>query len=216
MKMLVVSLLMTQVLGLGPVQAAPRDAGGGNPKIINKLQAMVREITSQRDLLKSENEKTLAELEKLKEQLKQEKSATLSVENKLGSELAAQKNSHDEIQIRLNNTTAKLREVIDKYNALNQSKNVLSAEHANLQNNQKMTAVELKMCESKNIKLYEASREIIDSYNNCKTRGLMATLLESEPVLQIHNVEVETIIQEYQDKLEKQKYKPNTSTNTLN
>jgi chromosome segregation ATPase len=215
MKTLVVSLLILQVLGLGTVQAAPRDAGG-NPKIINKLQAMVREMTSQRDLLKNENEKILAELEKLKEQLKQEKAATLSVENKLGSELAAQKNNHDEIQTRLDNTTAKLREVIDKYNALNQSKNELSAEHGNLQNSWKMTAVELKMCESKNIKLYEASREIIDSYNHCQTRGVMDTLLESEPVLQIHNVEVETIIQEYQDKLEKQKYKSTASPNTLN
>ena len=102
--------------------------------------------------------------------------------------------------------------MIDKYNALNQAKNELSATHANLQNTQKQTETELQSCETKNIKMFEAAKEVLNSYEN---RGLMDTLLKSEPVFQFKSVEMESIIQEYEDKLIKQKYqhKDITATN---
>ncbi len=185
--------------------AAPRDSGG-NAKIVSKLQAMVNEITTERDRLKAENAKIAAELETQKGQVKQEKDAALSLEQRLNTELSSQKASSDEIRGRLDNTTDKLREVIDKYNALNKAKNDLAAEHAKLQNNQQFTASELKMCESKNIKMYQGAKDVIDGYHNCQNKGIVDTLIESEPFLQIKNVEFETIIQEYEDKLNKQKY----------
>jgi len=195
---------------LGTVYAAPRE-GGGNAKIINKLQTMVKDITNERDLLKTENAKITVELETLKSQVKQEKEAAVSLEEKLNTELTEQKSSNDEIRVRLDNTTAKLREVIDKYNALNKSKNELAVEHAGLQNNQQLTVSELKQCESKNIKMYEGAKEIIDAYHNCQNKGIVDTLIGSEPFSQIKNVEFETIVQEYEDKLNKQKYHGNPS-----
>lgn len=206
--------LIISVMPFGTVQAAVRE-GGGSAKIVNKLQTMVKEITAERDLLKTGNEKLTAELEQLKKdlaKLKEENTAAVSAGEKLGSELSAQKSSTDEIRGRLDNTTAKLHEVIDKYNALNKSRNELSAEHALLQNNQKFTASELKQCESKNIKMYEGAKEIIEGYQSCRNRGIMDALIESEPVLQINSVEFETIIQEYEDKLNKQKYQGKSIT----
>jgi len=216
MKPLALLALLITSAAIGTVQAAPREAAGGSTKIINKLQAMVKEITTERDLLKTENEKTVAELAKLKEELKQEKTAALSAEDKLNSELSAQKSSSAEIQQRLDSTTAKLREVIEKYNALNKSKTELANEHANLANNQKMTANELQACESKNLKMYEAAKEIIGGYDACQNKGVMDRLLDSEPVLQIHNVEFESIMQDYEDKLKKQKYQNKSIPNSVN
>lgn len=198
----------------GVAVAAPRDAGG-NAKIVSKLQAMVNEITTERDRLKTENAKIAAELETLKGQVQQEKDAALSLEQRLNTELSSQKASSDEIRGRLDNTTDKLREVVDKYNALNKAKNELAAEHATLQNNQQFTASELKMCESKNIKMYQGAKDIIDGYHNCQNKGIVDALIESEPFLQIKNVEFETIIQEYEDKLNKQKYQGNANAAAL-
>ncbi len=185
--------------------AAPRDAGG-NAKIVSKLQAMVNDITSERDRLKAENAKIAAELEGLKGQVIQEKTAAASLEERLNAEISSQKASSGEKQARLDSTLEKLREVVEKYNALNKAKNDLAAEHTGLQNAMQMTASELKVCESKNTKMYEGAKEIIDGLHNCKNRGVVDALIGSEPFLQFNNVEFETIVQEYEDKLNKQKY----------
>ncbi|MGZ8152889.1 MAG: hypothetical protein ACXW0Q_09110 [Methylovulum sp.] len=207
-KSLTILGLMIGLTFTGSLHAATRDAGG-NAKIVNKLQAMVKEITTERDRLKTENEKTVAELEKLKSELEEKKSAAASAaaeKDQLSSELSAQKSSADETRNRLDNTTAKLHEVIDKYNALNKAKNELGLEHSNLQNSQQQTASELKACESKNAKMYQATKEVINGYKSCQNRGVIDTFLESEPVLQINTVEFETLIQDFEDKLSKQQY----------
>ncbi|MDO9104712.1 MAG: hypothetical protein Q7U57_07095 [Methylovulum sp.] len=210
-KLMKLFILLVWIIGAASwdaVYAAPREAGG-NAKIVNKLQLMVKDITAERDLLKTDNAKMASELETVKSQLAKEQAAVVSLEEKSSTELSAQKATADEIRLRLDNTTAKLREVIEKYNALNKSKNELAVEHTGLQNNQQLTASELKQCESKNIKMYEGAKEIIDAYHNCQNKGIVDTLIGTEPFLQIKNVEFETIIQEFEDKLNKQKYHAN-------
>jgi transposase-like protein len=208
MKSLAWVILLT-VMAIGSVSAAQREAGGGNAKIVNKLQAMVKEATSERDLLKTENAKVSAELETLKGQIQQDKdmaTAAQAAQDKLAAELAAQKVTGDEVRVRLDNTTAKLREVIEKYNALNKDKNELAALYANLQNSQQATASELKSCEAKNIKMFEGAKAVMDGYQNCQKRGILDTLMGTEPFSQIKDVEFETAMQSYEDKLRKQKY----------
>ena len=202
--------LIIGLASLSIANAAPRDAGGNNAKIVNKLQMMVKEITTERDLLKTENAKVLAELETLKGQVKKEKEAALAQQDKLNAEISIQKASNDETHVRLENTTARLREVIEKYNALNKSKNELAAQHVNLQNQYQLTTSELKVCESKNTKMFEGAKQIIDGYHSCQNKGIVDTLIDSEPFSQIKNVEFETIIQDYEDKLNKQKYHGNS------
>jgi chromosome segregation ATPase len=180
---------------------------GGSAKAIKKLQMMVKDATTERDRLSTENAKMATELDQLKKQIELDKKASTALADKHNKELSTQKSITDETHNRLENTTTRLHEVIDKYNALNQSKNELVAEHSSLQNTQQFTASELKACESKNIKLYEASKEVITGYEGCKDKGIVDTLLDSEPLLQINKVEFETIAQEYEDKLNKQKFK---------
>ncbi|TAK65344.1 hypothetical protein [Methylobacter sp.] len=194
----VVSILFAGSLLSTALQAAPRAADGNN-KVVSKLQSMVKDITVERDQLKTEKDKLASEIE----QLKQEKSAAVSAEDRLSSELDAQKNSNVEVRNTLEQTHAKLLEVIEKYNALNQAKNELSATHVNLQNTQKQTETNLQSCEGKNIKMFEAAKEVLNSYEN---KGVLDALLKSEPVLQFKSVEMESIIQEYEDRLVKQKY----------
>lgn len=124
------------------------------------------------------------------------------------------KSSNDAVRGTLEQTHAKLLEVIEKYNALNQAKNELGVTHVNLQNSHNQTESELQSCEGKNIKLFEAGKEVLNSYENI---GIMNTLFKSEPVLQFKSVEMQTLAQEYEDKLIKQKYqhKELTTTNVI-
>lgn len=183
-------------------QAAPRAVDANNGVVV-KLQTIVREMTAERDLLKTEKEKLASEIDQVKKEKTAAVSAASSVEERLTGELSAQKSSSDEVRNKLDQTHAKLLEVIEKYNALNKSKNELSALHVNLENTQKQTDTNLQGCEAKNIKLYEAGKEVLNTYEN---NGVMDTLLKAEPVLQFKSVEMESIVQEYEDKLIKQKY----------
>lgn len=199
------AVLLILLISASPLLAAPRESGGNN-KVVSKLQAMVNDLSSQRDQLKTDNAKITTELESLKGQLQQEKSAKDTLQNQVDNELNAQKASNEELHGRLEETTAKLREVVDKYNALNKAKNELAAEHAQLQNTQQLTSTELKSCEAKNVQMYSGAKEIIDGYQQCQSKGVIGRLIDSEPIFQFKQVEFETVMQEYEDKLNKQKY----------
>lgn len=198
----VISILLAGSLLSGAVQAAPRAADVNN-KVVVKLQTIVRDMTAERDLLKTEKDKLSTEIDQVKKEKTAAVSAATSVEERLNGELAAQKNSSDEQRNKLEQTHAKLLEVIDKYNALNKAKNELGVLHVNLENTQKQTEANLQSCEGKNIKMYEAGKEVLNTYEN---KGVMDALLKAEPVLQFKSVEMEGIVQEYEDKLLKQKY----------
>jgi chromosome segregation ATPase len=190
-------LLIAGVFSLNS-QAAPRPADG-NSKALAKLQAMVKEATTERDLLKTEKDKLTTEIEGLKKDI----ASKTSDEERVSGELAAQKSSNAVVSNTLEQTHAKLLEVIEKYNALNKSKNELTAIHTSLEKNHQHTETELQSCEAKNIKLYEAAEQILTAYENY---GVFNSLLESEPVFQFKSVEMENIVQEYEDKLRKQIY----------
>ena len=130
--------------------AAPR-AADGNSKALAKLQAMVKEANVERDLLKTEASKMTAEIEQLKKDI----ASKSSNEERVSGELAAQKSSNAQVASTLQQTHAKLLEIIEKHNAINQSKNELSALHNDLKMSHTLKETELQNCESKNIKLYE-------------------------------------------------------------
>jgi chromosome segregation ATPase len=204
-------LFLLLLMCLFPIQAVNAAKESGSSKTIKKLQAMIQEISTDRDRLNAENAKMAGEFAQVKKDLEQEKKAKTifeAKEKKLKGEIAAQKSSADNIRSRLDGTTTRLYEVIDKYNALNQAKNQLATEHSNLENTQQFTASELKRCENKNIKMYEGAKQIVTGYDRCRNKGIVDTLMDVEPVTQINNVEFETIVQEYEDKLNKQKFHP--------
>ncbi|MEQ1559862.1 MAG: hypothetical protein ABL933_13095 [Methyloglobulus sp.] len=204
MKTFIWVFLALSVLPLQASHAGNKE--GASAKAIKKLQMMVKDVTTERDLLKTDNAKVVAELAELIKQQELDKKAAQTLADKQAKDLQSQQKMTSEVRLQLENTTVRLREVIDKYNALNKAKNELAAEHGNLKNTQQFTASELKGCESKNIKMAEGGREIINGYQKCQNKDLVDVVMDSEPFSQIKTVEFETIVQEYEDKLYKQKF----------
>jgi chromosome segregation ATPase len=192
------SLILIVSLMSATTKAENRAAADANTKALAKLQALVKAANTERDLMKTEKDKLSADVE----QLKKEVATKTSDEQRMNNELTAQKSSNAVVSNTLQQTHAKLIDVIEKYNALNKSKNELSVLHVNLENSHKQTEAQLQTCEEKNIKLFEAGKEILNTYEN---KGVMDSLLKSDPIFQFKSVEMEGIAQEYEDKLSKQK-----------
>jgi len=192
------SLILIVSLMSATTKAENRAAADANTKALAKLQVLVKAANTERDLMKTEKDKLSADVE----QLKKEVETKTSDEQRVNNELTAQKSSNATVSNTLQQTHAKLMDVIEKYNALNKSKNELSVLHVNLENSHKQTEVQLQTCEEKNIKLFEAGKEILNTYEN---KGVMDSLLKADPIFQFKSVEMEGIAQEYEDKLSKQK-----------
>jgi chromosome segregation ATPase len=203
------SVLIMSGLFAVSVDAAPRDSGG-SAKAVSKLQSMVRDISSERDALRSERDTLKIQLDtdtkKLTDdinKLKQEKAGAELVGSRLNSELSVLKQNNESLTSRLEKTNAKLLEVIEKYKVLNQEKNTLNAKHDALEDDQRQTKTELQSCEGKNLKLFEATRSLLKNYED---KDVLETFLHNEPFLQLKSVEMEAIVQEYEDKLRSGKY----------
>ena len=206
MKILLLAASAMLLLAGHTAQAAK---DGGSAKTIKKLQIMVQDANAEKKRLTTENAKLLAELDKLKKQADQDgkaKTALEAKEKKLNGDITAYKKLNDDYRGRLDAATARIHEIIDKYNALNQSKDELAAELNKLKNTQQFTSAELQRCENNNVKMYEGAKKVIDGYQKCKNKGIVDTLLDAEPFTQINSVEFETLAQEYEDKLRKQRY----------
>ncbi|MBS3953718.1 MAG: hypothetical protein KGZ88_12290 [Methylomicrobium sp.] len=198
-------IVLSSLLSAMPVHAVKRDESA-DKRIAAKLQAMVREVSAERDRLKTESATLAAENEQLKEQLNAEKQmsqAAASVETKLTGELTAAQGSNERLNSQLDKTKSKLHEVVEKYKQLNQEKKQLTAQFTELQQTQQFTATELDSCENKNLELLKTTRIMMENFNS---RGLFDTLLGKEPILGFNGVEIENMIQEYQDKLATHQY----------
>ncbi len=197
-KLLSWALLLIVSLMSVNTKAENRAAADANTKALAKLQALVKAANTERDLMKTEKDKLSADIE----QLKKEVATKTSDEQRVNNELTAQKSSNAAVSNTLQQTHAKLVDIIEKYNALNKSKNDLNVLYVNLENSQKQTEAQLQSCEDKNIKLFEAGKEILNTYEN---KSVMDSFLKSDPIFQFKSVEMEGIAQEYEDKLSKQK-----------
>ena len=197
-KLLSWALLLIVSLMSVNTKAENRAAADANTKALAKLQALVKAANTERDLMKTEKDKLSADIE----QLKKEVATKTSDEQRVNNELTAQKSSNAAVSNTLQQTHAKLVDIIEKYNALNKSKNDLNVLYVNLENSQKQTEAQLQSCEDKNIKLFEAGKEILHTYEN---KSVMDSFLKSDPIFQFKSVEMEGIAQEYEDKLSKQK-----------
>ena len=108
-------------------------------------------------------------------------------------------------------TNARLVEVIEKHKEVSQAKAEINAQLTALNGKQQATEQQLGVCDSHNLKLYEAGKELLERYEH---KDALASLLEHEAVLQFKSVEMETIVQEYEDKLNAGKYQKQSAADS--
>ncbi len=187
--------------------AGVREASaGGNSKMLVKLQGMVRQASQERDTLKAENAKLLDKVSRLTKQ-----NAVLETDGKkISKRLARQQGSNKQMQVRQQQTFSKLEEVVEKYKVLRLQNNQIKAQWVMLQGEHKATSQQLQLCSNHNSKLIAAANELLERYQN---KGTFDGLLQSEGLLQFKSVEMERIVQEYEDKIRAEEYQEAVSLN---
>ncbi len=188
------------------LQAGVREASGGSGKMVAKLQAMMRQVSKERDNLKIENAKLKTELDGLNKQHK----ALVADEKKVSRKLLSQQGNNRKLEARQQQTYDKLVQVVEKYKALKQQKHKLSTEYAQLQQVQQSTDEQLSICGQHNVKLISSAEELLQRYQD---KGTFAALLQSEGLLQFKSVEMESIVQDYEDEIRAERYQDTVSLN---
>ncbi|WP_415878645.1 hypothetical protein [Methylomonas sp. TEB] len=202
-------LLVLISSGWSTSQAAPREAAKNDGAVL-KLQAMVKSLTAERDAAKAESAKLAEDLQEL-EQLKKAHSAAVAAKEQVSSELSAQRNANGEVRERLEKSNARLSDVMEKHKEVSQAKADLQAQLTALTVKQQATEQQLGVCDTHNVKLYEAAKELLARYEN---KGALASMLQNEALLQFNSVEMETIVQEYEDKLNAGKYQKQSAADS--
>ncbi len=199
-------LLVVCVLMPGASEAVPRDANANNGAVL-KLQAMVKRLSSERDAAIAENTGLAAEVE----QLKKDKADVLAAKDSLSSELSVQKNTAEAVRNRLGSTESRLHDVSDKYAKTSSAKAELERELVALKSKQQSTEQQLQTCGQHNVKLYQSAEELLERYRN---KGTFSGLLQDEPLLQFQSVDMQNIVQEYQDQLSAGRYGQESSNSS--
>ncbi|MBS3964645.1 MAG: hypothetical protein KGZ80_09160 [Methylomonas sp.] len=176
----------------------PREAGR-NDAAIAKLQGMVKSLTEERDAAKAENAQLQADIG----QLKKDKASAEAAKDNLSGELVAQRSSVGEFRSRLDKTEVRLRDVSDRHTQSEKARNELDRQLAELKARHQAGQQQLQICGQHNVKLMDAANELLQRYED---KDIMSVLLKAEPLLQFKSVEIQGIVQEYQDAFEAHRY----------
>lgn len=188
------------VMVIDTTQAAPREAKGDSAAVL-KLQALVKSLTGERDAAQAEATKLSQEIEGLKK----EKSAAQAAKDELSGALAVQRNAAGDARQRLDRSQAEARDWQEKHRQLSQTHADLTKQANLLRGKQQEVEQHLQECGRRNVKLYQAASELLERYQN---RGTLTALVGDEPLLQFDKVEMESLVQEYQDKFDAEKLNP--------
>lgn len=172
------------VIAAGVVSAADTD----EQKSMVRAQRLLRQMSQDRDAAQAENAKLKNEVEELNKKLGSLKKS---------SETSLAK-AHE------NNTT--LNENLQK---TTQNLHRTETEKTQLQATVVDQAQLIESCAAKNVTMVQINRELLDHYAK---KGFVDAMLQREPLTQLERVEIENIVQEYQDQIDKQEFKQNTAT----
>lgn len=148
-------------------------------KAVARAQRMLRQMSQERDALQMENAKLKSEVEELNR-----KHGSL----KKSSEAALAKSRDGNVALseNLQKTAQNLRQT--------------EAEKTQLQATVVDQAQLIGSCEANNVKMLQINRELLVDYEK---KGFMDAMLQREPLTQLKRVEIENIVQDYQDQLDR-------------
>jgi chromosome segregation ATPase len=181
--------------------AAPAQQTDQAAQALARAQGLLRQLAQDKAQVDAELAKLRAENAKLKKDLgrgERELASTTADLESAGRETASVKATLGRTEQRLERTTAQLKDVVEKYKALARKQWETEAARAALETNLAATTRELADAERKNLALYELNREVLGEFDR---EGPWDGLLRKEPFTGFKRVEVENLVQEYEQKM---------------
>ncbi|GAO34719.1 hypothetical protein SCT_0099 [Sulfuricella sp. T08] len=192
--------LCTALLIATPVHAA-KDP---DKEATRRVQAQLRKISDEKVVLEQDKATLNQELDTLKKKSGEMESSASSA-NKRKAVLEKETEALKQDKTKLSEQVEQLKkELAESQLALRDTRQNLQQETSQKQRLDQSLSTrgkELEVCETKNQKLYQYQVELI---NRAQNRGSLSALLDSEPVLGLKRVEIENILEEYRDKVDKE------------
>jgi chromosome segregation ATPase len=194
----VAAVFLITFLQSGITMAAPDKDQKRERQALRRMQQQLTEIQQQKSA--ADQEKTA-----LEETLKKTRNEIDTHKRSTASAAAKARDLEKDIET-ANNEKAGLRAHLDDAAKQNQA---LSAQRDQLEQDLKNTGTALakqneqrKLCENNNGELYRIGRELVDWYGN---KGAFNAILEAEPFTRMKGVEMESLLENYREKLEGQR-----------
>lgn len=160
-------------------------AQSGDGQALARAQHMLRRVSAERDTLQADNAKLQAEIAQLKSQLGGLNRKLETTRAAGANALADAKERHNELQQQLAQLTQTLQQTEEAKRQLEQT----SAAQAK----------QIDVCGTNNAKLYQVNLELLDQYQR---KGVWDALRQREPFTGLKQVEIESLVEEYRDKIE--------------
>jgi chromosome segregation ATPase len=123
----------------------------------------------------------------------------------LESALAAMKAEHDSVQARWAETASRLEQTVASLKQANERLAAREAALAELEARHKVQTARLDAAIRNNLALYGLGRDLLARYQN---KSVAESLSAQEPILQFGRVELENLVQDYRDRLDKDRIPP--------
>lgn len=144
-----------------------------------RIQRMLRQVSQERDTAQAEVARLKAELEELNRK-------HTGARKNSDAALAKSRESITALSADMQQTTQNLRRT--------------ESERSLLQETLVGQAQQLEACESNNVKLLQVNRDLLEQYEK---KGLFDSFMQREPITGLKGVELENIVQDYQDRLDR-------------
>lgn len=146
---------------------------------VERMQRMLRQVSQERDVLQAENTRLKSEIEELNRK-------HTGIKKNSDAALAKSRESNAALNTELERTAQNLQQTQSEKNLLQET--VVGQ------------AQQLETCESHNVKLLQVNRDLLGQYEK---KGFFDSLMQREPITGLKGVELENIVQDYQDRLDR-------------
>jgi len=201
---LIAALACLCVCGAPPARAAEEDTTARLREMLHRTQEALRQAQSDNADLNRGKIEAEAKLQAANKDLEAARGVS-KAELTLRGQLQTSKAAQDDLTHRLADATDRLSVANSKLSDGARQLAARDAELAQLKRGLEQSRTEAASCETKNLRLYSYSQELLQAY---RKKGVWASLAQKDPVLGLKEVDVENVVQEYRIKFASQEIKP--------
>ncbi len=188
--MRIVALFSAAMFMASAMMADTARAADAADQKVERMQRMLRQVSQERDSLQAENTRLKSEIEELNRK-------NVGAKKSSDAALAKSRESNATLSTELQRTEQNLRQIQTDKDLLQET--VVGQ------------AQQLETCESHNVKLLQVNRNLLGQYEN---KGFFDSLMQREPITGLKGVELENIVQDYQDRLDRLVFRKTEASTT--
>jgi chromosome segregation ATPase len=194
---MLLAVLVLAAAGRGVAQVE-RSGGGANAQLAAQFQQAVAERTQ----LQAENDKLKKDLDEAKKQLQAATTQLTAAKAGAGTtqaQLAAAQASSQSNAQALEQSRARLQELVDRYRDTATTLREVETERSHLQQQLAQSKTDFDVCAERNYQLFQVDGEVLDRYEH---QGAFSYLARAEPFTRLERTRIENLVDEYRARAE--------------